>query len=206
MNLKLRANLIPTRKQPCHLYHPERPNQACSKRAIARYDGGFEIRVNRSSSDWKPDRSSTAQRATVASTFTFHPRLRTGGERLDSVVTAITDSVGDIGTFNLAGIELKQEWTSGLTSFYTGSGRRHPSAIPLGTGSGQARPRNGAGFGDTEGRSRDSYLRIRSENPGFGCWQCQGEAELAALRRRGRSSDSNWAQLCICKPPGLVGV
>jgi hypothetical protein len=47
--------------------------------------------------------------ATVVATFTQHFVASDNGERQDSVVTTLTDSGGDIGAFNLAGIDLKQK-------------------------------------------------------------------------------------------------
>jgi hypothetical protein len=47
--------------------------------------------------------------ATVAATFTQHFVASDNGERLDSVVTTLTNSVGYFGAFNLTGIDLKQK-------------------------------------------------------------------------------------------------
>jgi hypothetical protein len=46
--------------------------------------------------------------ATVSSTGTTHLVASDHGEREDLVVTTLTDSAGDIGAFNLTGVNLKQ--------------------------------------------------------------------------------------------------
>lgn len=47
--------------------------------------------------------------ATVTSTGTAHFAASDNGERLDAVITTTTDSVGDIGAFNIGGFDLKQK-------------------------------------------------------------------------------------------------
>ena len=47
--------------------------------------------------------------ATVVNTATAHFVASDNGERVDAVTTSITDSLGDIGAFNLASVALKQK-------------------------------------------------------------------------------------------------
>lgn len=47
--------------------------------------------------------------ATVINTATAHFVASDNGERVDAVTTSITDSLGDIGAFNLASVALKQK-------------------------------------------------------------------------------------------------